>query len=186
MLNWGMAGCMGSSDIEGVLDQAIETMNQPQQQEKEPSDIEKQGQLQIQLEELRQKGKMASEQMKAQATQQERQFDMEMDARTRQIETQLEMQKQAQEALNEREVIAAKMEADVMTELLTSQINAEQAQAVAETEVYKEIEKAKIKVVGDIAVKREERMTKVMEKQFESYEHDKDLAAQPTETGNDD
>ncbi len=177
MLKWAMAGYKGASEIEGVLDQAIEVMQQPEQQQQPPSDTEIQGQQQIQLEQLRQQGKMQVEQMKLQAEQQTREHDMRMDIATRQAEQQMEMEKAAMDAFNEREVIAAKMEADIMTELYTSQINADQKQAEAESEIYKEIEKAKIKVVGDVAVKREERATKAMELEAASFEHDKDIAA---------
>ena len=181
MLKWAMAGFKGASDIEGVLDQAIEVMSQPQQQqEPPPSDAEKQGQIQLQLEQLRQQGKLQAEQMKAQGERDAREFDMRMDTETRRIEVELEMQKADRAAANERAIIAAKMEADVMTEYLTSQINAEQADRAVQGEIYKEIEKAKIKVMGDVAVKREERATEAMKLGAASREHDKDLAQPPT------
>jgi hypothetical protein len=86
------------------------------------------------------------------------------------------MEKNQQETQNELMVIAAKMEADVHTELLTSQINAAQQDKAVEGEIYKEIEKAKIKIAGDAQGKLIDRETKIIEKSMDSKEHDKDLA----------
>jgi hypothetical protein len=177
MLKWGMAGFKGSSDIEGVLDQAIETMSQPEQQkEPEPSDIEKQGQQQMQLEQLRQQGQAASDQRKVQETQQARQFDMQMDVATRQQEHSMAMEAQQQETQSELTVIAAKMEADVQTELLTSQINAEQADRAVQGNIELELGKAKIKIMEMRESKLIDRETKIIEKVIDSADKDKDRA----------
>lgn len=177
MLKWAMAGFKGSSDIEGVLDRAIEVMSQPEQQkEPEQSDQEKQGQTQIELEKLRQQGAQAIEQIKAAAIKAERQFDMEMDVQTRQQEHQMALEKDNQETQNELQIIAAKMQADVQTELITSQINVEQQDRAVEGEITKAVELAKLDIVKMVVGKQQDRETKIVEKSMDAIEHDKDLA----------
>ena len=178
MLKWGMAGFKGSSDVEGILDQAIETMSQPEQQkEPEKSDADKQAEMQLKLEQMRQQGKQADTQMKLQNEMQIRQQDMEMDIQTRQAEHQMEMQKQQMEIQKELTVIAAKMEADVQTELMTSQINADQADHAIEGEIRKSLAQARIKVMGDLEGKLIDRETTLMVKAQESSDKDKDRAS---------
>jgi hypothetical protein len=177
MLQWAMAGFKGASDIEGVLDQAIEVMSQPeQQQEPPPSEADKAAQANTQLEQMRAQNKQAEAAQKLQNDLQIREQDMQMDVRTREREHQMEMEKNQQETYNELQVIAAKMEADVQTELLTSQINAEQQQVGQEGEIKKAVALAKIDVMKMVAGKREDRQTKIIEKSMDSREHDKDLA----------
>jgi len=174
MLKWGMAGFKGSSDIEGVLDQAIETMKQPQQQEQKPDPAEQAAQLQLKIEEMRAQGKQQAEQLKAQTTMQIRQQDMQMDVQTRQQEHRMEMEKAQFEAYNEMQVIAAKMDADVRTELLTSQINAQQQQMGQEGEILKAIELAKLDIVKMREGKQFDMQIKAMEKSFDAAENQKD------------
>lgn len=149
MLKWGMAGFKGSSEIEGVLDKAIEQMQQPQEQQgqEKPDPEQIRAQTQIQLEQIRMQAKQQELQFKAQSDAQLREQDKMADIATRQAEMRFEMQKQAQQAEIEAQMMAAKMQADVQTELLTSQINAEQNQAAVQGEIQKEL----IKQAGEIA-----------------------------------
>jgi hypothetical protein len=131
----------------------------------------------LQLEQLRQQGQAASDQRKAQETQQARQFDMQMDVATRQQEHSMAMEAQQQETQAELTKIAAKMEADVQTELLTSQINADQADRAVEGNIALELSKAKIKIMEMRESKLIDRDTKFMEKSMDSADKDKDRAA---------
>ena len=175
MLKWGMAGFKGSSDVEGILDQAIEAMSQPEQQkEPEQSDADKQAQMQLQLEEMRQQGKQADTAAKLQNEMQVREQDMQMDIQTREAEHRMEMEKQQMEIQKELTIISAKMEADVQTELLTSQINADQADRAVDGEIHKALATARIAVMGNLEGKLIDRETKLMVKDRESADKDKD------------
>lgn len=180
MLKWAMAGFKSASDVEGILDRAIETMSQPEQQkEPEPSDADKQAQAQIELEKIRQQGKQQEMQAKLQQDMQIREQDMQMDIQTRQEEHRMAMELAQSNTQNELAVIAAKMEADVQTEIFTSRINAEQQQAGVESQVAGDLAKAKIAVMQMREGKMLDRETKLMEKAMESHDKDKDRAAQP-------
>ena len=148
MLKWSMAGFKGSSDIEGVLDQAIEAMNQPQAQEEsqKPSPEEVRGQIQIQLEKMRAESKMQEIQADQQKEMAIRQQDMQADIETDQRRMQFDMMRDAQKAAEERANMEAKMVADIQTELMTSRINAEQQQAGTAGEIEKEMVKSQNKI----------------------------------------
>jgi hypothetical protein len=183
MLKWAMAGYKGASDIEGVLDQAIQVMQEPQNQEEPPSEAEKTLQGQMQLEQLRQEGKQKENAAKMQETMQIRAQDMQMDVQTRQAENQMAMMQNAQETENERAVVMAKMEADIQKEYITSQINAEQAITVQQGEVQKAIELAKLKIVETKIIKRADAGIAILNKSMdeESKERDRQAAAaEPT------
>jgi len=99
---------------------------------------------------------------------------MQMDVQTRQQEHRMEMEKAQFEAYNEMQVIAAKMDADVRTELLTSQINAQQQQMGQEGEILKAIELAKLDIVKMREGKQFDMQIKAMEKSFDAAENQKD------------
>jgi len=187
MLKWSMAGFKGSSEVEGIMDQAIETMSQPQQQEAPPpSDADKQAQAQIQLEQIRQQGKAQELDKKLQNDMQIREQDKQADIATRQEEHRMEVEKHDKETQNELRIIAAKMEADVQTELITSMINADQADRAIEGEIEKSMAQARIKVMGDRQGKLIDRDTKIIEKRMDAVEHDKDLTQPPPDKGSGD
>ena len=186
MLKWAMAGFKGSSEVEGILDQAIETMKQPQQQEqkKDPEQQKMEGQLQ--LEQIRAQSKEKELQMKLKNDMQIRQQDMQMDIQTKQAETQAELQKEHMKMQNELTIIAAKMEADVQTELMTSQINAEQNDRAVEGEIQKAIAVAKIKVMEVKEGKKMDMQMKLVDKAFDRDENEKDRQVErdkPAPTG---
>jgi hypothetical protein len=100
MLKWGLAGFKGSSEIEGVLDQAINQMQAPQEQpqgEQPPSDA----QIKAQMEESKQKYEMqkldktqAFEREKWQYEAQKAQTEGQMNAQQTQMEAQKDLQKE--------------------------------------------------------------------------------------------
>jgi len=186
MLQWAMAGYKGASDVEGILDQAIETMKQPEQQEQKPDPEQQKMQGQLELEKIRAQSKEKELGMKLQNDMQVRKQDMEMDIQTQQAAAQAEMQKEHGKMQNELTVIAAKMEADVQTELLTSQINAQQADRAVEGEIQKAIAVAKIKVMEVKEGKKMDMQMKLVDKAFDREENEKDRqaqSAQPTKEG---
>ena len=68
LLQWGLAGFKGSSEIEGVMDKAIEATQQEQDQGGEqPSEAQVAAQAAVQLEQLKQQGEQGKIQAKAQA-----------------------------------------------------------------------------------------------------------------------
>ena len=174
MLRWAMAGFKGASDVEGILDQAIETMKQPQQQEQKPSEQEKQMEGQIKLEQIRQQGKQQETAQKLQSEMQTRQQDMQMDVQTRQEEHRMAMELAEQAAFMEMQVIAAKLEADVQTELLTSRINAEQQEAGVQAQIQGDVAKAKLEIMKMREGKKMDAGMKFMEKQMDAAENEKD------------
>ncbi|RLB97339.1 MAG: hypothetical protein DRH90_23500, partial [Deltaproteobacteria bacterium] len=160
MLKWAMAGFKGSSEIEGVLDKAIEAMRQAPPKDDKPSPEQERGQVQIQLEKMRAEAKQQEMQFKAQSDQQLRQQDMQADIATRNAEMQFDMQKEEHKGNVEMQIMAAKLQSDVQTELLTSQINAEQNDRAVQGEIEKEvikqrgeIEKLKITKMADAGIK---------------------------------
>ena len=170
MLKWAMAGFKGSSEIEGVLDQAIDTMSQQQAQDeaKKPSAEEQRGQVQIQLEKIRQQAKAQEIQMKLQADMQMREADRQADIQTRQAEAQLQMAQVNAETQAEIAKISAKMEADVRTEYMTSQFDTEQARQTAMAQVEAQLIKAKAELAKVEMTKRAELDMKVLEKQMDA------------------
>jgi len=81
MLKWGLAGFKGSQEVEGVLDQAIQQMQQKQKeggQEQEKPDPEQiKAQAAQQLQQMKQQGEVQKIQAQAQQKQQDHQIDME-------------------------------------------------------------------------------------------------------------
>jgi len=167
MLKWAMAGFKGSSEIEGVLDQAIETMQQPDEKPEKPDPEEQRMQGQIKLEEIRQQGKQQENMQKHQQDMELRQQDMDADIRTREAEHMFEQQKTQYETEAELNILAAKMEADVQTELMTSQINAEQQAAGVEAQTQADIRKARYEIEKLKITKRADAGMKVLEKNLD-------------------
>ena len=165
MLKWAMAGFKGSSEIEGVLDMAIDTMTQPKAQEeaKKPSAEEQRGQIQLQLEQMRMQAKQQEIQMKLQADMQMREADRQADIQTDQARAQLEAMKIQAETQAEIQKLIAKMEADVQTEYMTSKFDAEQARETAQAHV----EAALVKARADLEKTKMEKVAEMDMKAFE-------------------
>jgi len=167
MLKWSMAGFKGASEIEGVLDDAIDAMKQPQaQQEAQKPDPEQiRAETQVKLEEMRMQAKMQEIQMKAQADMQMRAMDKQADIETEQARTQLEMMRINAEMEAEMAKLQAKMEADVRTEFLTSKFDAEQARETAQAQVQAQIIKSRTEMANLKQQNRVDVAMKMFEKQ---------------------
>ena len=128
MLQWGLAGFKGSSEIEGILDKAIEAaQNEPEKPD--PQQQAEQMKAQVELQKI---------QAKAQADQQLREQDKIADIETAQAIHQFKMiELQATSAVKMAE-IQSKAQADAMLEQIQSQINIDQAVQTAGAESQKD------------------------------------------------
>jgi len=157
LLQWGLAGFKGSSEIEGVLDKAVEAANQAaeqaKQQQGEPTPEEKIAQMEnqaaIQLEQMKQQGEIAKIQAKAQADAQTRNADMQADLQTNEQEHLLEMARLNAELQATLAEIKAKLFADVQKETAQAEANILQTQAAAQAEIGKDT------VTGQIELQKE-------------------------------
>ena len=166
MLKWTMAGFKGSKEIEGVMDQAIDAASQPQEQEgqEKPDPEQIRAQLQLELEDKRAQAKQQEQQQKHQFDLEMREADRIADIQTKQAEMEFRKEEKEFETMAELEILAAKMESDVQTELLTSRINAQQAEAAGEVEIEKEMIKARNDIRKLQIQKRADADIKVIEK----------------------
>lgn len=132
MLKWGIAGFKGANYLEGILDQAIDLAQQPQQGQgqQEPSPE----QMKVQLEQLKQQGQqmknqgeLAKIQAKAAADSQALMAKMEGEMRKIQLDSSTDasletqrfearMREMMQEFNNDLAVIAQQLEADITVE----------------------------------------------------------------------
>ena len=127
LLKWGLAGFKGSSEIEGVLDKAIQASMEEAANPK-PDKEAAQADRAMQLEQLKHKNAMAQIQAKAQA-----------DMRTMQADLQGDLAKIRADLLADLEQVKAKMIADIRTELATSEINADQQMKGTQGEIIKDV-----------------------------------------------
>jgi len=145
ILKWSLAGFKGSQSIEGVMDKAIEMANQAaiagegeeSEADKEAAKEQAKSEAQMQLENLKHQNTMAQIQAKAQSDMQLRQQDLQADMLTKKNEVQAEMARLKAELHSELAVIKQKMTADIQSEIISSQVNAQQAMAGAQAEVQK-------------------------------------------------
>jgi len=153
MLQWGMAGFRGSSEIEGVLDRAIAEAKKPKPPKADP-EAQK-----AQAEQVRNQAKMAEIQAKAQADAQIREIDKQADIETAMVthKTKMaEIQATAQSKIGE---IQAKTAASLALEEAGLSANLAQTQSTAEAEIQKDAASASIeidKVAAQTAIKIEE------------------------------
>ncbi|GAG40318.1 unnamed protein product, partial [marine sediment metagenome] len=105
LLKWGLAGFKGSSEIEGVMDKAIEAMNKeaakPQDGKKSPE--QQQAEMEAQ-----------KEQAKMQADMQKSQMEFKQDMQRDQQKFQQDMQKEQMKGQNEMQKIMAQLRADLL------------------------------------------------------------------------
>ena len=174
MLKWAMAGFKGASEIEGVLDQAIETMSQPDQQEQPESPEDKKIGQQLELEKLRQQGTQAAAQQKHQHDMELREQDKAADIQTQQATMEMQAQVNDREAQNELTIIGAKLEAAIEEELLTSQINVEQAERTDASQLRNSVIQSRLKIEEMVAGKEIDAKVKLIEKVIDVEEADKD------------
>ena len=148
LLQWGLAGFKGSSEIEGVLDKAIEA-SQKQSEEPEKPDpaaaaAAAQAQAAMQLEQMKAQGKMQEIQAKSQATMQARQQDMQSDIMTaheQHVRKMAEIQAGLQAKVAE---IQTSLQADLLMEKAQADSNIMQTNATVEGEIQKDVVEAQI------------------------------------------
>jgi len=186
MLKWAMAGFKGSSEIEGVLDAAIDEMKKPQQQEQEEDPEAKKMGQQMELEKLRQQGTQAAATQKLQNDMQLREQDKIADITTRQAEMEMQAQVNDRETQNELLIIGAKLEAEIEKELLTSAINVEQAEATDASQLRSDIVKSRLKIEEMTVGKEIDAGVKLIEKIIDVDEADKDRELSLVATGGND
>lgn len=139
MLQWGLAGFKGSSEIEGVVDRAIEAAQKAaDNQKQQPDPAQQQLQMQQELEQIKMNGEMQKIQAKAQADMQTRAFDRQADIETSMAEHRSKMVEIEAEMFSEIARTKAKMEADLALERAQMQANLAQTVTTAQAEVDKD------------------------------------------------
>lgn len=140
LLQWSLAGYKGASEIEGVVDKAIqvtqEAAKDPRNQKPDPEKIKADND--IALENLKHQNNMAEIAAKGQADMQESQAELIADLVT--IKAELKA------ALAE---IDAKLQSDVSKEASTSEINVQQAVESAKAEIVKDVASAELNILVD-------------------------------------
>lgn len=157
LLQWGLAGFKGASEIEGVLDKAIEESEERRQKAKEqppekPPEVqvaEMEQQHQMQLEQTKQQGEMAKIQAKAQADIAVRQADMQADTQTALAEHQSALENIQAELLATLAETQAKLKADVQKEEAQMRANILQTQTQAAAEVGKDVANQKLDIEAE-------------------------------------
>lgn len=151
LLQWGLAGFKGASEIEGVIDRAIEA-SQKQADEPQPPDPEQERQrLAMEMEQSRQQAKIAEIQLKAQADAQTREVDKQADIETALVQHRSKMQQidaEMQAALAETR---AKMEADLLIERAQTEANIMQSNQAASSEVQKNVAETSMEIEKEAA-----------------------------------
>ena len=147
LLQWGLAGFKGSSEIEGVIDRAIaasaeaEKANEGQEQ---PSEAQIEAQAAQQMEQMKQQGAMQAIQAKTQSTIAIRDADKQADIETEFQRHQMKMaQIQGDLEANVTET-QVKLQADLLLEQAQAASNIQQTQATVEGEIQKDVVEHKI------------------------------------------
>jgi len=181
LLQWGVAGFKGASEIEGVVDKAIEASQQAEKeaQANPQADPEQAAQQAAsQLDQMKQQGEMQKIQAKAQADAQTREHDMQADIQTAMATHQAklaEIEAELQSTLAETQ---AKLQADVLVEQVQAQSNMAQTNATVEGEVRKDVVEAKL----DIAKEQNKTANKINEIAISAAAKIKEAKAKPTPT----
>ena len=144
LLQWTMAGFKGASEIEGVMDKAIEASLEQAKQPPPPDPA-------LAAEQAKQQSEMAKIQAKAQADIQTRNADLQADLQTIQAQSQADLMKIQAEATADSAEIEAKMIATIQTEMANAQANSEQQIAGIRAEMEKEIVKTQLELEKIIA-----------------------------------
>ena len=153
MLQWTMAGFKGSSEIEGVLDDAVEAAEKKQQDaidnpEPDPEQVKAEMAQKAAQEKLQ--GELQKIQAKGQADMQLRQADLQADIQTTEAQTTAKI----------REIIAAhqanmaetqaKLKADVLTAQVEGQVNIQQTEADAGAEIAKDENQSRLNIEEEL------------------------------------
>jgi len=192
LLQWGLAGFKGASEIEGVIDKAISASEEAAKQEAanpKPDPAQQAAQMQQQLEQmkmqaaqqleqLKQQGQQASIQMKAQADMQVRDFDREADIQTAIANSEAKKAEIEAELMATLAEIQAKMTADIAVEQAQSEANAQQAAVTAQTETQKNVVSAQL----DMAKESQKSANKINEIGESAKAKIKEAKSKPTPT----
>lgn len=151
LLQWGLAGFKGASEIEGVIDKAIEASEQAAKQEAanpkpDPAQqaAQMQAQMAMQLEQTKQQGELQKIQAKAAADLEIRNNDLQADVQTAMAAAEAKKQEIEAELQATLAEINAKMHADITVEVAQSEANAQQAAITAQTETQKNVVSASL------------------------------------------
>tara|TARA_R110002153_G_scaffold122723_2_gene268644 strand:+ start:2209 stop:4440 length:2232 start_codon:yes stop_codon:yes gene_type:complete len=163
LLQWGLAGFKGASEIEGVMDKAIEaSVKAAEEEENKPEELspeEKASEADSQLEQLKQQGDLSKIQAKAQADAMARQTDMDADIRTEQARHYSKMAEiEAAMTAKVTETQVA-LQADLLMEQAQAESNIRQTQATVGGEIQKDLVEAEI----DLASKQAATASKIQE-----------------------
>lgn len=142
MLQWTMAGFKGASEIEGVLDKAIEASiaeakQQAQNPKPDPEMAKEKAKADAEIQKI---------QAKAQADSIVRQADFQADVQTIQMQARADVQKIMADNQADMAEIKAKMSAAIQQEMATSQINSEQANQAVIGEMEKQLHKMQLEI----------------------------------------
>tara|TARA_R110000751_G_scaffold122980_4_gene223670 strand:- start:194 stop:2443 length:2250 start_codon:yes stop_codon:yes gene_type:complete len=147
LLQWGLAGFKGSSEIEGVLDKAIDASMQAskkQEGQEQPSPEQIAAQEAKSMEEMKQQGDIRKIQVKAQADVQVRTADMQADVQTAQ-ETHVRKMAEIQAALQAKIAeVQVSLQADLLMEKAQAESNIMQTNATVDGEIKKDVVEAQI------------------------------------------
>jgi hypothetical protein len=150
LMQWGLAGFKGASEIEGVIDKAVtQSIDALKQQQENPNPEPSEAQMQMQAEQQKLQGEMAKIQAKAQSDMQAKQLDMQADADQAILQHNIKMAEIAAQAEAKNAEIEAKMRADLMTEQVQTQQNMVQTAHDAEMEIKKDEANAEIELAKD-------------------------------------
>ena len=155
LLQWGLAGFKGSSEIEGVLDRAIaasaEAEKAKEGQPPEPSEAQMEAQAAQQMEQMKQQGAMQAIQAKTESTIAIRDADKQADIETEFQRHQMKMaQIQGDLEANVTET-QVKLQADLLLEQAQAASNIQQTQATVEGEIQKDVVEHKINMAAEQA-----------------------------------
>jgi len=152
LLQWGLAGFKGASEIEGVIDKAIEaSQQQAKEQEGQPKqdpEMIKAQQAQ-QVEQMKQQGEMQKIQAKAQSDMQIRQQDYELDMNFAREQHNMKMAEVAADMQRSIAETRTKLQADLLLEQAQAQSNIEQTDATMQGEMQKDVVEAQLSAAAD-------------------------------------
>lgn len=184
LLQWGLAGFKGASEIEGVIDKAVQASQQEAQDkqgQKDPAEqaAEQAAQMQMQIEQMKGQMELQKIQAKAQADTQLRQLDMQADIRTAMAQHQAKLAEVQATMMAKMEETKAKMLADIEAERAQSAFNAQQAAASAGAEA----QKAAAELEMDVERESVKTALKIEEMAAATQNKIKEAQAKPKTTG---
>jgi hypothetical protein len=153
LLQWGLSGFKGSSEIEGVIDKAIDAAErkakEPQPEDPAAAAAAAEHQMAMQMEQLKQQGQLATIQAKATADMQLREHDMEADIATTQAEHQAKMAEITAELEAVLAETQAKMHADITVETVKYQGNMQQTAVAVAGELTRDTTNAQLDIAKE-------------------------------------